>query len=230
MPSIQYLIYVLKHPVTKEVRYVGYTSKSLEERLRYHYYDLKKQGYSHKKYWLQSLPEKAIIEKIDECFDLETVLTKERFYISFYPNLVNSTSGGESNKVLCDNVRQRIGEKMRGKLTGEKNPMFGKERPDLKARNITNNPMSNADVRLRMAKTLTEKYNTPEYKELHRKNQKAIKPVKRMDFSAVVIEVYPSIHEAANDGFARNCISDCCKGKYKQHKGFLWSYADEKAA
>lgn len=231
MPLIKYLIYVLKHPVTKEIRYVGYTSKSLKVRLRYHYYELEKKGYSHKRHWLRSLPKKAIIEKIDECYDLDTVKAKEQFYISLYPNLVNSTTGGESNKVLCEDVRKRIGEKMKGKLVGERNPMFGKKRPDLKARNLTNNPMNNPDVKKKAADKLREMYNTPEYKEIHCKSQKTRKSVVKIGMDGVVLKTYPSIKRVTEDGFDSSCVSDCCNGIYKQHKGFKWAFAlHEKAA
>jgi hypothetical protein len=230
MPPVRYLIYVLKHPVSKEVRYVGYTSKSLKHRLSYHYYDLNKPSYSHKKHWLRSLYEKAIIEQIDVCFDLDTVRAKEQFYISMFPNLVNSTTGGESNKVLSEEVKKRISDKMKGKLVGDKNPMFGKKRPDLKKRNLSNNPMSDPEVRLKSGNRLREMYNTPEYRELHCKSQKTRTPVQKIDFSGNVLKVYPSLCKVIEDGFGKKEVAAVCKGKQRQHKGFLWSYLDEKAA
>jgi hypothetical protein len=229
MSNVRYLIYVLKHPITKEVRYVGYTSKSLKSRLNYHYYELKKPGYSHRRHWLRSLPQRAIIEKIDECYDLETVLSKERFYISLYPNLVNSTSGGETNKVLCDEVRKRISQMMKGKLVGEKNPMFGKKRPDLKLRNLHNNPMGNLETRERNGKTLKAKYNTPEYLDIHCKAQKTRTAVVRKDVEGNILKTYPSIRKVEADGFGRKEVKKVCDGEHKQHKGYLWSYAVEKA-
>lgn len=230
MSSVQYLIYVLKHPVSKEIRYVGYTSKSLKHRLAYHYYDLKKPESSHKKNWLRSLPKKAIIEQIDACYDLDTVRAKEQFYISMFPNLVNSTTGGESNKVLCPEVRKRISDKLKGKMVGEKNPMFGKKRPDLKKRNLTSNPMNNPEIRQKSGSRLREMYSTSEYREIHRQLQRTIVPVICKDMEGNVVKTYPSMRSVMQDGFGKKEVALVCRGKYKQHKGFLWFYADAKAA
>ena len=39
-----------------------------------------------------------------------------------------------------------------------------------------------------------------------------------------VIHTYDSMREAARAGFILSCISDCCAGKKKIHRGFLWRY------
>lgn len=38
------------------------------------------------------------------------------------------------------------------------------------------------------------------------------------------VAVWPSIKEAVRNGFNEGGIWYCCHGKYKQHKGFLWSH------
>lgn len=230
----EYTIYALVHPITNEIRYIGYTSKSLKERLRYHYYDLSKKITSHKVNWLQSLKNEGLFALIiileQDIKDLKTVLEREVFHISQHNNLVNSTSGGERNKVFCDEVKRKIGNSMRGKLVGNQNPMFGKKREDLRIRNINNNPAKNKDISAKIAATLSEKYNTPEYKLILRQSQKTCKPVNRMDFEGNILQTYKSIHEAIDQGFGSKEISKCCNGIYRQHKGFIWSFALIKTA
>lgn len=38
---------------------------------------------------------------------------------------------------------------------------------------------------------------------------------------------YPSIVAAAQAGFEYSCLKRCLNGRYAQHKGFQWRYADE---
>lgn len=39
--------------------------------------------------------------------------------------------------------------------------------------------------------------------------------------------LYSSILSAEGKGFTPACISACCRGRQKQHRGFLWSYVYE---
>ena len=41
-----------------------------------------------------------------------------------------------------------------------------------------------------------------------------------------LIKIWTSQHEAERYGFMQGHISDCCKGKRKTHKGFIWKYID----
>ena len=58
-----------------------------------------------------------------------------------------------------------------------------------------------------------------------------LKPFNRKDKPIVGISVstgeeikYDSVRFAVNDGFSATCISNCCKGKAKSHKGYTWRY------
>ena len=96
------IIYVLKDPETKEIRYVGKTVSSLQKRLKQHIYDTKKSK-NHRSNWIKSILNKNLIpeiEEIDNCIWLESQ-EKEQFWIKYYKdlnyNLVNATDGGEGN-------------------------------------------------------------------------------------------------------------------------------------
>lgn len=57
---MNYKIYTLNHPVTNEIRYIGYTVESLKERLRCHIKDCNyKNKKSHKVRWIKKLMSEA---------------------------------------------------------------------------------------------------------------------------------------------------------------------------
>lgn len=91
-------IYVLKHPDTLEVRYVGKTIRSLSRRLGNHIANAK--GNKHNKHlsnWIISILNKnkrPIIELLEEC-EYSVWQEREKFWISQFPNLINLTEGGD---------------------------------------------------------------------------------------------------------------------------------------
>ena len=91
-------IYVLKHPDTLEIRYVGKTVRSLNRRLGNHIANAK--GNKHNKHlsnWIMSIlkeGKRPIIELIEEC-DNSVWEEREKYWISQYNNLINLTEGGD---------------------------------------------------------------------------------------------------------------------------------------
>lgn len=91
-------IYVLKHPDTQEVRYVGKTVKPLSYRLSNHISNAK--GNKHNKHlssWILKIlaeGKRPIIELIETCSH-DTWQEREQYWISQYPNLINLTLGGD---------------------------------------------------------------------------------------------------------------------------------------
>ena len=91
-------IYVLKHPDTLEVRYVGKTVRSLSRRLDNHIANAK--GNKHNKHlsnWIINILNKnkrPIIELLEEC-DYSVWQEREQYWISQFPNLINLTKGGD---------------------------------------------------------------------------------------------------------------------------------------
>ena len=43
----------------------------------------------------------------------------------------------------------------------------------------------------------------------------------------VIVKQYESIKSATNDGFTGCCISNCCSGRDKTHKGYSWMYLSD---
>ena len=113
-------IYTLKHPITNEVRYVGKTIRP-KRRLAEHLYQHPK---NHRGNWVKSLLKQGLkptLEVIEECND-NNWEQREKFWITQFDNLTNSTDGGES----CI-VNEMVRRKLSILNSGKKNPNYGKK-------------------------------------------------------------------------------------------------------
>lgn len=94
-------IYILKHPDTLEVRYVGKTVRSLSRRLGNHIDNAKRRKHNkHLSNWILNIlsnGKRPIIELIEEV-DNSVWQERERYWITQYPNLINLTEGGDGCK------------------------------------------------------------------------------------------------------------------------------------
>ena len=80
-------IYVLKHPITKEIRYVGRTKNSLKIRLNGHLSKAKQNKFkTHKDNWILSLQTKPIIELLEIIDGWEESYKREQEVIKDYLN------------------------------------------------------------------------------------------------------------------------------------------------
>ena len=58
-------------------------------------------------------------------------------------------------------------------------------------------------------------------------NGKKSKRVLQLSLSGDLIREWPSTNECERNGFNHSAVSECCNGKRKTHKGFLWMYAED---
>ena len=58
-------IYTLEHPITNEIRYIGYTKLTLISRLKKHIRDAKTRKPNQRINWINSLPSEPIIRLLD---------------------------------------------------------------------------------------------------------------------------------------------------------------------
>ena len=127
-------IYCLKNPTTNEIFYVGATIKTLEERLKKHYWDLSsfKNGNREKnkrfEYLIQLEPKIAIIELIEQV-PITLLEEKEKEYIlkykKIYPNLTNIAAGGKGGDIYSNHIQERkeeISLKISTALKGKAKP------------------------------------------------------------------------------------------------------------
>lgn len=75
--------------------------------------------------------------------------------------------------------------------------------------------------------TMLGKHHTDETKKLM-SDLKPKKKIVQYTLDGEFVKVWNSINEPKKDGFTPGNISKCCKGKVKQHKGFIWRYKEEK--
>lgn len=50
------------------------------------------------------------------------------------------------------------------------------------------------------------------------------KQVYQYSLKGELIKIWQSISECGRNGFCETSVSDCCKGKNKTHKGYIWKY------
>lgn len=95
-----YFIYCLKDPISLEIRYIGFTSKTLKYRLSKHIDNAKYNKHNKRlcnwilKYLKLDL--KPIIELIEVCNE-NNWIEREKYWIKYYSNLLNISEGGDKN-------------------------------------------------------------------------------------------------------------------------------------
>lgn len=99
---MEYLIYTLSDPKTDELRYVGKTSMSLEERLKHHIWPSSLKEKTYRANWISSLMAKGLkpkIELLEEHKTQSELDEAEIFYIEYFRaigfRLVNTSNGGD---------------------------------------------------------------------------------------------------------------------------------------
>jgi len=130
MDKIRYHIYILKHPITNEIRYVGQTKNTLSNRLYDHLYEARKRkNLTYKNNWVFSLLQKELkpkIEMLDYAWGIEEANQIEKTYIKRFKEmgkrLTNSTTGGEGHVPIPlteeqkDKYRKQVIELNTGKI------------------------------------------------------------------------------------------------------------------
>lgn|SRR5574343_20416 len=92
-----YKIYGLKVIGDTEIRYIGYTKRTLQKRLYHHMYDAKR-GLTYRKCnWIRKNNFNIEIVLFENNLTYEEALEREIIWISRYDNLTNMTDGGDIN-------------------------------------------------------------------------------------------------------------------------------------
>lgn len=118
-------IYVLKHPITNEVRYVGFTSRPVKERLARHLGNAALRDKTYKGRWVLSLISmglRPVIEVIESGIG-DGWQEAERRWIAFHRanggRLVNTTDGGDSLPASTSAERSERAKKWHASRTPE---------------------------------------------------------------------------------------------------------------
>lgn len=204
----KYKIYHLIDPRTNEIRYVGQTVQTLENRLKKH---LRSKDKSHRVNWIKSITNEGlepIIELICETNTLDKCNELEQFYIKKYRDeglkLTNMTDGGDGS----------IG-------------FTHSEESKKKMRKVANKRMSNPDVINNLKEKGLEQWEnySEEYKLQNKLNQKGRRNILQYDMDNNLIREFISLREIERElGFFRANITPCLKGEFKQAYGYIWKY------
>lgn len=159
MSQKRYKIYVLIDPRDNEIRYVGLTKRSLNERLTGHICSSKKLKNSktshrvHKADWINLLIEneyRPIIQLIEKGLNKENVHSREEYWIEYYLNkgcrLINATPGGEGIRDFkhSDKTKALLKEKLTGrKLSSEHKKNISEARKGVKLSDDSKKKLSN---------------------------------------------------------------------------------------
>lgn len=157
-------------------------------------------------------------KNIDELEELEKLYIKQ--YNSLAPNGFNLTGGGEYNKFVSKETREKLSKSLKGKSPWNKGKKLTKEHIE----------------KTRITKKI--KYIEGSLKPWNkgiktgRPTEKAIKnsaiahhkKVQRINKNGQIEKIYDSITSVKEDGFNPGCVSRVCKGQLPHHKTFKWKY------
>lgn len=85
---------------------------------------------------------------------------------------------------------------------------------------IDRNKLNNSVENLRWAD-----YSTQSTNQHHPRNNAKSKKVLQLTKNGEFVKEWESAMECGRNGFSQGNISQCCNGKLKSHKGFIWRYA-----
>jgi group I intron endonuclease len=227
----KYTIYKLIDPRNQKIRYIGLTFNSLKHRLNSHCHE---KGKSHKINWVQSLIKiglKPIIDIVEDGLETyESACEKEIFYISKFSNeghdLTNSCSGGNKNKKMSIDVRNKMSESIKKYL--KLNPVVIEESTRIKISKSAKKRFEDPEeiIKLKISNKKFEDSKTPEQK-INDILIQDCKSVIQYDKNMNIISEFLSIRDASRKtNIERSNISKCCKNKAKTAGGYKWKYKD----
>lgn len=217
-----------KHTTPSGKVYIGITTKSVEERW------LNGRGYRRNEHFWNAIQKYGWNEIKHEILAIglskEEATEAEKMYIALYRSHdikhgYNLTLGGETGIVHTAESRRKLSESRKGQrynigvpfteerkrhlsehhadFSGDKNPNWGKK-------------WTPEQLAVRQAHRVYAKgADNPRAKQ-----------ILQLDMNGNLVKRWGSIADAAAE-YCRSSIKDCLRGKYKQHRGYQWRYANE---
>ena len=90
--------------------------------------------------------------------------------------------------------------------------------------------VAHTDYKVRTANTdyksfQSKRVASTDYQAIGRKvAEKLSRQVYQYSLDGTLVGIWQSVSECGKNGFYQGNVSECCNGKRKQHKGFIWSY------
>lgn len=211
-------IYTINDPDTLEIKYIGKTIQSLKKRLSGHVTKSKYNRSTHVSCWIYKLlknNKKPIIKLLEECSS-NNWAEREKYWISYYKNIIyNHSIGGESGALgykCTDKHKNKISSSLKGrKRSLQERENISKGSLGKKLSEETKNKLRNIN--------LGKKYS------LESRIKKSKFPILQLDINNNIINEFPTLGIAEErTGFNKSGMSAACNGKLKTYKGFLWKY------
>lgn len=218
-----FLVYNISNKINGK-KYVGITTKSLEERMYLH---ISQAGKNSKKNMLIA---KAIlkygkdnfsISLLEECDSKEEMLEREKFWISdldTYKSGYNMTLGGEGlfGFKHSEETKSKMSERMMGNNYNKGHFKGRNHSEETKKKISLKNSGENNGMKKGHTKEAREKISKSQYKKVAQyKNGK-------------LIRIFDSFQEAARAVSGKpQGISRCCRGIRKNHRGYAWKYVGD---
>lgn len=228
-------IYRITNKITKQ-NYIGQTVMDLNERWKKHCSPRSNCRYlksAIKKYGVESFEFKLI------CICFDTDLDRyECFYInkfnSIVPNGYNLRDGGNTSR-HHEETKNKISDTLKNRTDIIRSkPQLGKPHTEEIKKKISNalkgrklNPQT-----IQKRQLTISLYDSNKKEEINSKisnskkgNIKTSKVVEQYDLNKNLVNVFPSISDAANElEVCRSSIKRCCDGIYKNVKGYVWKF------
>lgn len=221
-----YIVYLHTTPSGK--RYVGITSKKPEQRW------LNGRGYLRNNHFWNAIKaygwENISHEILESGLSREDAGIAEKKYISVFKSNdplygYNLTDGGEKGAHHTEESRKKLSKAMTGKHFNRGVPFTEERKRHLSEHHADVSGANNPNYGKKWtAEQLAVRQGHRSYKR-GGENPTA-RAILQFDMDGNLVKRWGSIAEAA-ETYCKTSIKDCLRGKYKQHKGYLWRYEDE---
>jgi hypothetical protein len=237
--------------IPKNESYIGATSRACEYRWKEHRYKLKKGKHTNKKlqnYWNKYGENCFEFNQIEECKNIDHLNNREIFCIKKYGK-INFTPGGNASKHKPESIKNISKKQMKpvvgmciktGKLAYF-NSIKNAEIDGFLAKNIGKCCNLSLDKKTG-SKNISSKgyvwmyqkeYNNKEMERRRLLGEQALtmvrgnKPIAGKCLKTGIIVEFKSAAEAGRNSFKASCVTGCCTGSLKSHKGFVWVYKNK---
>jgi len=242
-------LYCLRHPITKEIRYIGVTSKTLKHRLKGHMRDTRR--VNHRTCWINSLIRETLVPEIElissfgtqeEVFEAEIQSIKRHKLLGY--KLVNSCDGGKGTLNPSEETRKKRSLSLKGNpnlatQTGKRPSDESIEKAKAtraewsKEKKIENSKNRSLSQKGKVVSNEGRRNMSLSKigKPAHNKGKKMNPNLLKKQMKVVVDHQgneYPSIKDAAAKiGVAHSSVSAVVTGRLKSVKGFVFKYKEE---
>lgn len=230
-----YKVYFLKD-IEGNIRYVGITKKTVEQRLQRHIYETKFQS-NHKSNWIKSMMinnQIPTIHLVEDNLEIEQAYLKEIYYIDRLrkegTSLTNISPGGDFNPSLLGEVKDKISKSLKGRKKSEEHCLkmslsqVGKR---LGEENHFYNKKHTEESKKLMSESIKKSFSDINMIErLSSIKNKVKRPILQLDINGDVIKEWDSVSRVWRElGYDRKTIKLVCNGVYKQAYGYKWVYS-----